>query len=81
MGAVSKSVVLTCYHSKAEVGSEYEVVITNSSGLYRHRLGDVVRVTGKYNEAPRVQILGKRAHLLAQQGKEESPEDVKEKRE
>ncbi|MCC8140620.1 MAG: GH3 auxin-responsive promoter family protein [Lachnospiraceae bacterium] len=34
------------------VGEEYEIVVTNFSGLYRYRLGDVVRVTGFCGESP-----------------------------
>ncbi|GLJ36475.1 hypothetical protein SUGI_0732480 [Cryptomeria japonica] len=32
-----------------KVGQDYEVVITTFGGLYRYRLGDIVRVTGFYN--------------------------------
>lgn len=35
-----------------EVGRSYEVVITNYAGLYRYRLGDVVRIEGFYHQAP-----------------------------
>ncbi|XP_076447047.1 GH3 domain-containing protein-like [Babylonia areolata] len=33
-------------------GEEYEVVLTNVSGLYRYRVGDVVKVTGFCNQCP-----------------------------
>ncbi|MBR1438888.1 MAG: GH3 auxin-responsive promoter family protein [Synergistaceae bacterium] len=35
-------------------GKDYELVITNQSGFYRYRTGDVIRVIGFYNEAPMV---------------------------
>ncbi len=35
-----------------EVGKEYELIVTNLSGFYRYRLGDVIRVTGYHNECP-----------------------------
>ncbi|KAG8086023.1 hypothetical protein GUJ93_ZPchr0010g10973 [Zizania palustris] len=35
-----------------KLGHEYELVVTTYSGLYRYRVGDVLRVTGFKNEAP-----------------------------
>lgn len=43
--------------SEVEVGKDYEIIITNFSGLYRYRLLDVVRITGMYNNSPRVEFL------------------------
>ncbi len=40
-----------------EEGKDYELVVTNNSGLYRYRIEDVVRVTGFYNKTPRIQFL------------------------
>ena len=40
-----------------EVGKEYELVVTNFSGLYRHQIEDVVRVTGFYNKTPKIEFL------------------------
>ena len=40
-----------------ELGKEYEVIITNSSGFYRYRIGDVVKVVGFYQQAPQVEFL------------------------
>nr|UZH25344.1 gretchen hagen 3.8 protein [Dendrocalamus brandisii] len=34
------------------LGHEYELVVTTYSGLYRYRVGDVLRVVGFKNEAP-----------------------------
>lgn len=34
----------------------YEIVLTNFSGLYRYRLGDVLRVKGFYGESPIVEF-------------------------
>lgn len=36
-----------------EPGHEYEVVVTTTAGLYRYRLGDVIRVTGRQGSTPR----------------------------
>jgi hypothetical protein len=40
-----------------ELGKEYELVVTNRSGLYRYQIEDVVRVTGYYNKTPKVEFL------------------------
>lgn len=37
-----------------EVGKEYEIILTNTSGFYRYRIEDVIRVTGFYNELPKI---------------------------
>lgn len=42
---------------EVEVGKDYEIIITNFSGLYRYRILDVVHVTGMYNNSPRVEFL------------------------
>ncbi len=35
-----------------EVGQEYELVMTSRAGLYRYRLGDVVRIAGRHGATP-----------------------------
>lgn len=40
-----------------EVGKEYEIIITNFSGLYRYRILDIVRVTGEFNKSKRIEFL------------------------
>lgn len=40
-----------------EVGKDYEIIITNFSGLYRYRICDVVHVTGMYKNVPKVEFL------------------------
>jgi len=42
---------------EVEVGKEYELVVTNFSGLYRYQIEDVVRVTGYFNKTPKVEFL------------------------
>ncbi len=37
-----------------EVGKEYEIILTNTSGFYRYRIEDVVRCTGYYYESPKI---------------------------
>ena len=41
-------------------GEAYELVITNHAGLYRYRLGDVVRVVDFHGQAPVIQFLHRR---------------------
>lgn len=43
-------------------GSEYEVLMTTESGLYRYATGDRVRVHGYVGEAPLLEFIGRGAH-------------------
>ena len=43
--------------NEVEVGKNYELIITNFSGLYRYRIMDVVKITGFYNNAPKIEFL------------------------
>ncbi|KAJ9563480.1 hypothetical protein OSB04_008640 [Centaurea solstitialis] len=43
-----------------QIGEEYEVVITNFAGLYRYKLGDVVKVIGFHNSTPKLQFVCRR---------------------
>ncbi|CAA6665890.1 unnamed protein product [Spirodela intermedia] len=47
-----------------ELGKEYEIIITNFAGLYRYRLGDVVRVGGFHNSTPELQFVCRRGLVL-----------------
>jgi hypothetical protein len=49
---------------EAAEGDSYEVVLTNRSGLYRYRLGDMVKVVGRYHRTPVVEFLYRRGQLL-----------------
>ncbi len=46
------------------VGESYEIVVTTVAGLYRYRLGDVVRCVGYYNQTPIVEFLYRQGSLL-----------------
>ncbi|KDP32021.1 hypothetical protein JCGZ_12482 [Jatropha curcas] len=48
-----------------EVGKEYELVITTYAGLYRYRVGDILRVTGFYNSAPQFRFIRRKNVLLS----------------
>ena len=51
-----------------EVGKEYELVVTNLSGFYRYRLGDVVRVTGYHHECPKLVVAYRKNQLISMYG-------------
>ncbi|CAM8918897.1 unnamed protein product [Rhodiola kirilowii] len=48
-----------------EVGKEYELVITTYSGLNRYQVGDVLVVTGFYNNAPQFRFARRKNVLLS----------------
>ncbi|XP_072990081.1 indole-3-acetic acid-amido synthetase GH3.8 [Typha latifolia] len=48
-----------------EVGKEYELVITTYAGLYRYRVGDILRVTGFHNSAPQFRFVRRKNVLLS----------------
>ncbi len=47
------------------IGEKYEVVITNSAGFYRYRLGDVVKVTGYRDKSPELEFLYRKNQLIS----------------
>lgn len=50
--------------NELEIGKEYEIVITNHAGLYRYRIGDIIRVVGFYNNSPEVEFVCRKNQLL-----------------
>ncbi|MCL7052026.1 hypothetical protein MKW94_006550 [Papaver nudicaule] len=48
-----------------KLGREYEVVITNYAGLYRYRVGDVLRVAGFKNNTPQFNYVYRKNALLS----------------
>ena len=51
-----------------EAGKEYELVVTNLSGFYRYRLGDVIRVVGYHNECPMIVFSYRKNQLISMYG-------------
>ncbi len=43
--------------NELEVGKNYELIVSNFSGLYRYKMEDVVQVTRMYNNTPWVKLL------------------------
>ncbi|GER37910.1 auxin-responsive GH3 family protein [Striga asiatica] len=50
--------------TEVKVGEEYEILLTNCAGLYRYRLGDVVKVNGFHNSTPKLQFVCRKNLLL-----------------
>ncbi|KAH0451060.1 hypothetical protein IEQ34_021752 [Dendrobium chrysotoxum] len=50
--------------TEVKVGEEYEIIITSFAGLYRYRLGDVVRVAGFHNSTPKLQFIRRKSLIL-----------------
>ena len=43
--------------NELEVGKNYEMIVSNFSGLYRYKMEDVVHVTRMYNNTPQIELL------------------------
>lgn len=50
--------------NELKVGEKYEIVVTNYAGLYRYRLGDVVKVVNYYNNSPEIEFLFRKNQVL-----------------
>ena len=48
-----------------EEGKDYEIILTNLSGFYRYRLGDVIHVNGYEGKSPRVCFKYRRSQLIS----------------
>ncbi|XP_076007552.1 GH3 domain-containing protein [Genypterus blacodes] len=53
-------------------GRNYELVVTNASGLFRYRIGDVVKVVGFHNQCPIVEFQYRRGQMLSVRGEKVS---------
>ena len=53
---------------RLEVGREYELIVTNLSGFYRYRIGDVIRVTGFHNKCPMIVFSYRKKQLISMYG-------------
>ncbi|KAF0907693.1 hypothetical protein E2562_020455 [Oryza meyeriana var. granulata] len=59
-----------------KVGCYYELVVTTFSGLYRYRVGDVLQVTGFYNQAPQFKFICRRNVILSIDSDKTNEEDL-----
>ncbi|XP_052208440.1 indole-3-acetic acid-amido synthetase GH3.6 [Diospyros lotus] len=48
-----------------KLGQEYELIVTTYSGLYRYRVGDVLRVAGFKNKAPQFNFICRKNVVLS----------------
>ncbi|KAM6583920.1 hypothetical protein CsatB_010922 [Cannabis sativa] len=60
IGTETKPLGLT----EVKIGEEYEILVTNYAGLYRYKLGDVVKVMGFHNSTPQLKFVCRRNLLL-----------------
>ncbi|KAH0726554.1 hypothetical protein KY290_004075 [Solanum tuberosum] len=51
--------------AEVKLDEEYEIVVTNFAGLYRYRLGDVVKIKGFHNATPELQFICRSNLLLS----------------
>ncbi|MFN7147275.1 MAG: GH3 auxin-responsive promoter family protein, partial [Myxococcota bacterium] len=63
---------------EVEPGREYRLVVTTEAGLYRYDLGDVVRITGWYQGAPRMVFCRKAGNVLNAMGEKVTEDQVVE---
>jgi len=54
----------TVLMGEMEPGRSYEVVVTNRSGLYRYRMGDVVEMVGRHRRSPVVKFCYRRNQVI-----------------
>ncbi|OMO92469.1 GH3 auxin-responsive promoter [Corchorus olitorius] len=48
-----------------KIGQCYEIVVTTFTGLYRYRVGDILKVTGFHNNAPQFRFVERKGVLLS----------------
>lgn len=63
---------------KVVEGKEYELIVTNTSGLCRYRMKDIVRIAGKFENAPTLLYSSRRDHLLSIMGEKTSEQALTE---
>ncbi|XP_050226083.1 indole-3-acetic acid-amido synthetase GH3.17-like [Mercurialis annua] len=59
-----------------KVGQYYELVVTTFTGLYRYRVGDILMVTGFYNNAPQFRFVHRRNVVLSIDTDKTNEEDL-----
>lgn len=60
----SKDQPTTLFGENTEVGKFYELVVTNLSGLYRYRIGDVVKIARFHNNCPVIEYQYRQGQML-----------------
>ncbi|KAF4106774.1 GH3 domain-containing protein [Onychostoma macrolepis] len=62
----------TLLMGQLQEGHNYELLVTNASGLFRYRIGDVVKVVGFHNQCPKVEFQYRRGQMLSVRGEKVS---------
>lgn len=62
----------TLLMQEVKEGQNYELVVTNASGLYRYRIGDIVKVVGFHNQCPIIEFQYRRGQMLNVRGEKVS---------
>uniref|UniRef100_A0A8C1ZA27 GH3 domain containing n=1 Tax=Cyprinus carpio TaxID=7962 RepID=A0A8C1ZA27_CYPCA len=62
----------TLLMEQLQEGHNYELLVTNASGLFRYRIGDVVKVVGFHNQCPKVEFQYRRGQMLSVRGEKVS---------
>ncbi|WP_055069827.1 GH3 auxin-responsive promoter family protein [Clostridium massiliamazoniense] len=63
--------------NELEINQNYEIVVTSFNGLYRYRLGDVIKVIDFYNKSPELIFLYRKNQLLNMVSEKMTEEQVK----
>ncbi|GAV73855.1 GH3 domain-containing protein [Cephalotus follicularis] len=58
------------------LGCYYELVVTTFAGLYRYRIGDVLKVTGFHNKAPQFRFICRKNVVLSIDSDKTNEEDL-----
>jgi hypothetical protein len=61
---------------EAELGKEYRLIVSTTAGLYRYDLDDVVRVVGRWRNAPVMVFVGKGRDVLSVTGEKVTAEQA-----
>ncbi|XP_030529223.1 indole-3-acetic acid-amido synthetase GH3.17 [Rhodamnia argentea] len=59
-----------------KLGQYYELIVTTFTGLYRYRVGDILMVTGFYNNAPQFRFVQRQNVVLSIDTDKTSEEDL-----
>lgn len=60
-----------------EKGKDYELILTNTSGFYRYKLDDVIRVTGFHGESPKITFVYRKNQMISIAGEKTNEESFR----
>lgn len=67
-----ESEIVSC--EGVQIGRKYEIIVTNWSGLYRYRIGDIVEVTGWKDGMPVIRVCGRKNQAINLAGEKTTSE-------